>query len=76
MLLDHVIHGRGAFVDLADLVVDSGIEKNPLGGCGFARVDMSHDPNVADLGQIEAGGGGHLGLLRCLCVDLDADYQR
>jgi hypothetical protein len=47
-------------VDLADLVVDAGVEQNPLGGRGFARIDMRHDPDVADLGEVDGGlRGGH-----------------
>ena len=55
LLLRHPVHRRGAFVHLADLVVDAGVEQDPLGRGGLARVDVGHDPDVADLGQ---GGGG------------------
>ena len=46
-------------MDLADLVVDAGVEEDPLGRGGLARVDVSHDPDVADLGQGGGGFGGH-----------------
>ena len=55
LLLRHPVHRGGALVDLTDLVVDPGVEQDPLGRGGLARVDMGHDPDVADLGQ---GGGG------------------
>ena len=59
LLLLHPVHGGSALVDLTDLVVDTGVEQDPLGRGGFARVDVRHDPDVADLGEIELGLGGH-----------------
>ena len=59
LLLLHPVHRGRAVVDLTDLVVDAGVEQDPLGGRGLARVDMGHDPDVADLGQIECGLGRH-----------------
>jgi hypothetical protein len=38
----------GAFVDLTDLVVLAGVVEDPLGRRGLARVDVGHDPDVAD----------------------------
>jgi hypothetical protein len=35
-----------------DLVVNSGVEQNALSGCGFARVNVRHDPNVAGLSEV------------------------
>ncbi len=55
LLLLHPVHRGRALVDLADLVIDTGVEQNPLGGRGFARVDMRHDPDVADLGEFHGG---------------------
>ena len=55
LLLLHPVHRGCALVDLTDLVVDAGVEQDPLGGRGFARVDMRHDPDVADTGEL--GGG-------------------
>jgi hypothetical protein len=37
-------------MNLTDFVVNTSVKKDALGGRGFARVDMSHDPDVADLG--------------------------
>ena len=51
LLLLHPVHRRGAFVHLADLVVDPGVEQDPLGRGGLARVDVGHDPDVAGPGQ-------------------------
>ena len=59
LLLLHPVHRGCAFVDLTDLVVDAGVEEDALGGRGLARVDMRHDPDVADLGEVELGRGGH-----------------
>ena len=49
LLLDHVVHDRGAFVHLADLVGTTRVVEDPLGRRGLARVDVSHDPDVAGL---------------------------
>ncbi len=45
---DHPVHRRGAFVDLADLVVDARVEEDALGRGGLARIDVRHDADVAD----------------------------
>src|SRR5205807_281313 len=42
LLLDHPVHGGGAFVDLTDLVVLAGVVEDALGRRGFARVDVGH----------------------------------
>src|SRR5579884_3140241 len=47
LLLDHPVHGRGAIVDLADLVRASGVEKDPLRRRRLAGVDVGGDPDVA-----------------------------
>jgi hypothetical protein len=60
LLLLHPVHGGGALMNLTDLVVDTGVEENPLSRRRLARVDMRHDPDVADLGEIYARLGGHL----------------
>ena len=49
LLLDHVVHDRGAFVHLADLVGAAGVVEDALGRRGLARVDVGHDPDVAGL---------------------------
>jgi hypothetical protein len=56
LLLLHPVHRGGALVDLTDLVVDAGVEEDPLGRRGLARVDVRHDPDVADLGEVDDGG--------------------
>ena len=58
LLLDHPVHGGGALVDLADLVVLAGVVEDPLGRGGLARVDVGHDPDVAGLGQGMLADGG------------------
>ena len=49
LLLDHVVHDRGAFVHLTDLVRATRVVEDPLGRRGLARVDVSHDPDVPGL---------------------------
>ncbi|OLL97651.1 hypothetical protein Ae406Ps2_4633c [Pseudonocardia sp. Ae406_Ps2] len=39
-------------MDLTDLVVDPGVEQDPLGGGRLTGVDVGHDADVADLGQV------------------------
>jgi hypothetical protein len=34
-------------VYFADLVIDPSVIKNPLGGGGFTRIDVRHDPDIA-----------------------------
>src|SRR5206468_3512832 len=63
LLLLHPVHGGRALMDLTELVVDSGVEQDALGGRRFARVDMRHDPDVSDLGEVYAGRGGHFFLV-------------
>ncbi len=55
LLLLHPVHRGCALVDLTDLVVDAGVEQDPLGRRGFARVDVGHDPDVTDPGQVGCG---------------------
>jgi hypothetical protein len=55
LLLLHPVHGGCALMNLADLVVDAGVEQDPLGGRGFARVDMRHDADVPDVGEFASG---------------------
>ena len=47
LLLRHPVHGGGAIVGLADLVVDTGVIKNPFGSRGLTCVDMRHDTDVS-----------------------------
>src|SRR4029453_17035006 len=46
LLLGHPVHGRGALVDLADLVDLLRVEEDPLGHGGLAGVDMRDDSDV------------------------------
>jgi hypothetical protein len=41
-------------VDLTDLVVDAGVEQDPLGRRRLAGIDVGHDADVAD--PTEVGG--------------------
>ena len=52
LLLLHPVHGGSAFMNFADLVIDTGVEKDALSRRGFTRVDMSHDPDVPDFGEV------------------------
>ena len=52
LLLLHPVHGRGAVVDLADLVGLAGVVEDPLGRRGLARVDVGHDPDVPGVGEV------------------------
>ena len=47
LLLLHPVHGGGAFVHFADLVVDPGVIEDALGGRGLPGVDVRGDPDVA-----------------------------
>ena len=49
LLLLHPVHDRGALVDLAHLVGAAGVVEDPLGRGRLARVDVGHDPDVADV---------------------------
>ncbi|MNF81973.1 hypothetical protein D3C84_642650 [compost metagenome] len=57
LLLDHPVHGRGAVVHLAHLVVDPGVVEDPFGGGGLAGIHVGHYADVA----VMADGGctGH-----------------
>src|SRR5690606_475987 len=54
LLLLHPVHRRGAVMDFAELVVDTGIEKDALGRGGLAGIDVGHDAEVA----VALDGGG------------------
>ena len=47
LLLGHVVHDRGALVDLADLVGLAGVVEDALGGRRLAGIDVRHDADVA-----------------------------
>ena len=46
LFLYHPVHGGGAFMHLADLVVDAGVIQDPLRGGRLARIDMCHDADI------------------------------
>ncbi len=48
LLLGHPVHDGGAFVHLTDLVALARVVEDALGRRGLARVDVGHDPDVAD----------------------------
>jgi len=58
LLLRHPVHRRGALVDLAHLVGPARVVKDPLRRGGLARVDVGHDPDVADAVERDLRFGG------------------
>lgn len=74
LLLLHPVHRGSAVVDFTDLVRDAGVEQDPLSGGRLARVDVGHDPDVADLGQVKRSGGHKA--QSSLGLDVGSDYQR
>ena len=64
----HPIGGGRSLVHLADLMDHAGIEKNPLGQCCLARVDMGANPDIT--GAIQRKGairGIRIGCVYCGC---------
>src|SRR5580658_6070586 len=57
-LLLHPVHYRGTFVHFADLVSHTRIEQDSLRGRGLSGVNVSHDPDVA--GMIDLDLACHL----------------
>ena len=47
-------------MNFTDLVVDTGVEKDALSSRGFTRVDVRHDSNIANLGEVDCCIYGHL----------------
>ncbi len=52
LLLLHPVHGGGAVVHLTDLVADTGVIEDALGRRRLAGIDVRHDADVADLGEV------------------------
>ncbi|CNV38281.1 Uncharacterised protein [Mycobacterium tuberculosis] len=52
LFLFHPVHGGCAVVHLTNLVVDTGVVQDALGGCGLAGIDVRHDAEVADPTQV------------------------
>ena len=81
LLLLHPVHRGAAVVDLTDLVVDTGVEEDALGGRRLAGIDVRHDADVPDASQVGGDVGCHgLKLLsesRCGGGEAgSADHQR
>ena len=49
LFLFHPVHGGRALMYFPQSVRPAGIEQNAFAGGGFARVDMGHDADIADL---------------------------
>src|SRR5580658_1335160 len=47
LLLHHPVHRRGAFVHLANFVIDTGVEEHALSSGGLAGIDVGHDADIA-----------------------------
>ncbi|MPM88151.1 hypothetical protein SDC9_135252 [bioreactor metagenome] len=54
----HPVHGGGAFMHFAQLVIDAAVKKDAFRQRGLAGVDVSHDPDIADIGQSNLAVGG------------------
>ena len=72
LLLFHPVHGGGTVVHLTDLVADTGVEEDALGGRRLAGIDVRHDADVADLVQVGkhvllCHGSSLFRLLGCCC---------
>src|SRR5690606_14461355 len=52
LLLLHPVHRRRTLMSLTELVVDPGVEQDPLGGGGLTGVDVGHDADVSDLVEV------------------------
>ena len=51
----HVVHHRAFALDLLDHVDAAGVEQDPLGQRGLARVDVGRDPDIADVAKVFHG---------------------
>jgi hypothetical protein len=60
LLLRHEVHGRGAFVHLADLVALAGVIEDPLGRRRLSGIDVRHDAEIAVV--LDGMGAGHANL--------------
>ena len=67
LLLLHPIHDGRALMDFTQLVGASRVVEDPLRDRGLARVDVGHDPDVADLLEVDGA---------CHEVLVLLDYQR
>src|SRR5690606_18587731 len=69
LLLVHPVHGRGAVVRLAHLVVLAGVAQDPLGRRRLARVDVGHDAEVAIVFDFMRAGHGSVPCGQCGAAD-------
>ena len=74
LLLLHPVHGRGAFVHLADLVALAGVIEDPLGRRGLAGIDVRHDAEIAVV--LDGMGAGHGGRVSFRSCSYAGRYQR
>ncbi len=58
LFLFHPVHDGRSFMDLTDLVRNSGVEQNPFCRGGFAGIDVRHDADVPRF--VESDLPGHL----------------
>jgi hypothetical protein len=58
LLLGHPVHGGGAVVHLAQLVVDAGVVEHPLGSRRLTGIDVRHDADIPDV--VEGDGSRHV----------------
>jgi hypothetical protein len=49
LLLNHIVHGRSAFVYFTDLISNTGVVKNALSTGGFARINVGGNSNISNL---------------------------
>src|SRR6476661_7352776 len=70
LLLLHPVHRGSAIVDLTDLVRDACVEQDPLGRRRLAGIDVGHDADVADLGQVRKDVECHGFLSRLVSRDV------
>ena len=61
LFLGHPVHGGRTFMRLTDAVILACIEQDPLGGCRFSGIDMSHNTDVPD--SVKWVASGHTGQL-------------
>ncbi len=61
LFLLHPVHGGGAVMGVANLVIDAGIEQDAFGGSGFTGINVRHDADVS--GFFKSKLSGHIALL-------------
>src|SRR5262249_15841957 len=49
LLLLHPVHDRGAFMQLTDLMGDTGVEKHSLGSGRLTGINVGHDADIPKL---------------------------